>query len=472
MVEDSPDWHLPEAVEDEAVPTSLNADLQDVFTPFDFRNAKLNLHQQRGRRSTSVLVFVHGFMGQGYNTFQDFPKYLFESSHPEGRADIAIYDYFSGHRQFLLGRASLDKVAANLAESFHQLSRQYGDIYIVAHSMGGLITLDAIRKYLQDYDPKPGLLKPIAGVILFDSPLEGSIWSVRLLGLLVREFKILSCGAKLQRDLRNYFNSNVDVNDGPNAGNTHYSIPLFAAWAERGIKVVSTASATAGIPQLQQRCIAANHSGCVKPKSSSHRPVKVVMEAVGTISRNRAIRRKTWSEGNHQAKSEGRANGVIGPKPRNVLVVELYLDPDAFGWKMAYDEVLRSVSETYPEIRAIDAAEAESGWYPDLLLSIHKSVKIASGDEAAARVVKRVRERYEDLDVPTRLVSVGNCNDDAIPRITALAGLEMSGVRPRRQLIMIASASDDAELRQRLSIIVESAVSDLKRKLEEPKDTL
>ncbi|WP_181698794.1 alpha/beta fold hydrolase [Nocardia sp. GTS18] len=472
MVEDTPDWHLPEAVEDEAVPTSLNADLQDVFTPFDFRNAKLNLHQQRGRRPTSVFVFVHGFMGQGYNTFQDFPKYIFEGSHPEGRADIAIYDYFSGHRQFFLGRASLDKVAANLAESFHQLSRLYDDIYIVAHSMGGLITLDAIRKYLQDYDPQFNLLKPIAGVILFDSPLEGSIWSVRFLGLLVREFKILSCGAKLQRDLRKYFDSNVDVNDGPNAGNSHYSIPLFAAWAELGIKVVSTASATAGIPQHQQRCIAANHSGCVKPKSSSHRPVKVVMEAVGTISRNRATRRKTWSEGNHQAISEVGFNGATRPKPRNVLVVELHLDPDAFGWKMVYDEVLRLVSETSPEIRAIDAAEGETGWHPDLLLSIHKSVKIVTGDEAAARAVKRVRERYEGLDVRTWFVSVGNCNDDAVPRIEALAGLEMSGVRPKRQLIMIAGASGDAELRQHLTLIVESAVSDLKRKLEEPKDIL
>ena len=42
-----------------------------------------------------------------------------------------------------------------------------------AHSMGGLISIDALRNYITQREEEPGLLRVLAGVIFIATPFNG-----------------------------------------------------------------------------------------------------------------------------------------------------------------------------------------------------------------------------------------------------------------------------------------------------------
>jgi hypothetical protein len=70
--------------------------------------------------------------------------------------DVALFDYFSGLRRRILQRPPVPWIARILTERLQELSRDYDEIFIVAHSMGGLISMDALRSYIAQRDEEPG----------------------------------------------------------------------------------------------------------------------------------------------------------------------------------------------------------------------------------------------------------------------------------------------------------------------------
>src|SRR4051812_28074314 len=85
---------------------SLTAYLADDFTPEDFDELSFNLHT-RSCRPRKVAIFIHGFGGNGYSTWGNFPRYIFTGGEYEP-LDIAVFNYHSGVWAIFTRRSKLD----------------------------------------------------------------------------------------------------------------------------------------------------------------------------------------------------------------------------------------------------------------------------------------------------------------------------------------------------------------------------
>jgi triacylglycerol esterase/lipase EstA (alpha/beta hydrolase family) len=143
----------------------VNCKRQPLFRAFGFENLAMNLHQHEEPRSVdSLVIFVHGLNGSGYKTWGIFPELAFNGEVSPLTVDVAIFDYFSGKRRWKRVKPRANLVANTLAQCIAEVQPDYHQIYVVAHSMGGLIAKDAVRLYLQKYDADRTLLKRLAGI--------------------------------------------------------------------------------------------------------------------------------------------------------------------------------------------------------------------------------------------------------------------------------------------------------------------
>jgi pimeloyl-ACP methyl ester carboxylesterase len=266
--------------------TRIQVRQQIDFTPIPFELCRTALHQ-RGipPKTDSVVVFVHGLNGDGYSTWGEFPARMFVSTYGV-KPDVAVFDYFSGGRRYLRVRPSVPQLAEELAHCIVELQQIYDQVFLIAHSLGGLISKDAVRIYLQDHEPEPDQVKRLAGLIHFASPLKGSRWAFRFLWPAIIEIRYLWRGAKYQSDIREFFDRNVDTTDLDRRGNRVYMLPTYAGYGERDW-VVDPTSATAGVFHRQRHEFRANHSQIVRPTMGSHEQVKWVENKLSEISRNR-----------------------------------------------------------------------------------------------------------------------------------------------------------------------------------------
>ncbi len=122
-------------------------------------------HQQR-EECRNLILFVHGFTGDVEGTWnnvngESFQKLLLDNSFIKEKFDVASYSYFSTLlelfsvakektrwiKDLIWGRTHKKEKNLNISELANNLSnhlrftlKQYDNIYIVAHSMGGLVS--------------------------------------------------------------------------------------------------------------------------------------------------------------------------------------------------------------------------------------------------------------------------------------------------------------------------------------------
>lgn len=267
--------------------TRIQVKQQIDFTPIPFALCRAALHQ-RGipPKTDSVVMFVHGLNGDGYSTWGEFPERMFLSSYGV-KPDVAVFDYFSGKRRYLRVRPSVRQIAEELAHCIVELQQIYDQVFLIAHSLGGLISKDAVRIYLQHYEREPHQVKRLAGLIQFASPLKGSRWAFRFFWPAIVEVRYLWRRASYQSTIHEFFDRSVDTTDLDRRGNRDYMLPTYAGYGEKDW-VVDYKSATAGIFHKQQHEFRANHSKIVKPTMASHEQVTWVENTLSEISRNRA----------------------------------------------------------------------------------------------------------------------------------------------------------------------------------------
>lgn len=132
-------------------------------------------HQQR-EGCNNLVLFVHGFTGDVEKTWTNkngvsFPQLILKNHYLRDNFDVASYSYFTklldlfadGSEKFrsiknLIRRVThkkqrnldITELSNNLSNHFRFTLSQYDNIYIIAHSMGGLITksliADALKK--------------------------------------------------------------------------------------------------------------------------------------------------------------------------------------------------------------------------------------------------------------------------------------------------------------------------------------
>jgi hypothetical protein len=117
----------------------------------------------------NLILFVHGFTGDVESTWKNkngnsFPELLLQNSHIKDNFDVASYSYFSTllglfavkstYRKvtnYIFGKTKaneknldIEELASNLRNHIRFTLGQYDNIYVIAHSMGGLITKSLI----------------------------------------------------------------------------------------------------------------------------------------------------------------------------------------------------------------------------------------------------------------------------------------------------------------------------------------
>lgn len=107
---------------------------------------KLNTYRNKNKKS--AIIFVHGFMGDPKVTWGEFPTFIQKDFLLENW-DLYTFGYSTSFLPDIRGIWSADaslNVLATLLKTEAETSplKNYKDIVLIAHSMGGLITQKAI----------------------------------------------------------------------------------------------------------------------------------------------------------------------------------------------------------------------------------------------------------------------------------------------------------------------------------------
>lgn len=236
----------------------------------------LTIHK-RSDDNTSLVIFVHGLGGSRYgedSTWGLFPRFLFEDM-PE--LDIGLYEY-----RTLLGRAKFWKSVrlSDEAEAFAGIIRdldKYQTIFLVGHSMGGLLCIAAIAHLIDSR--QQAILCRIGGLILMATPQTGSQRVPLIASLLSKDFQVLKPHGSFVTNLHSTFVNNRVVLDETRAESGDIIIPT---WAVMGTSDhwVDKLSAGLNIPASRKKFVRGAHKEIVKPTSRNSDAYSYVLETI------------------------------------------------------------------------------------------------------------------------------------------------------------------------------------------------
>lgn len=433
----------------------LNLVKQDSFSEVDFDQTNINVHQHESSRAKSIIVFVHGLGGRGYGTWNDFPKYVFENTDGPPR-DVAIYRYSDGLRTALTLRPKLEAYFKQLSNEIEDLSEHYDDIYFAAHSLGGLMCLQAIRHHFQSAPRAPGNLQSVAGVFLFGSPQAGSQWAIKIASIVIHELKWLAPYSKAQEDVSEYLANQVHgIIDTLPSGDRNV-IPRLACIGLRD-KFVSSFSAAVGIPSAQIGFLDCTHKNLVKPESNESPQVAWILNQIGKISVMRQERRLTATNVVHRDRQPtGRAQ--YDP---NILITQVWIDTDSRNWEDAYHEACNAASTE--NVKVVDVLDVPIGTDAELHMSLHHSRNILDNKLVDMMKIDRT------LDIKANsiiILSVGAGHRESIDKINGRLDAKRAALHQGR--IYIEGLTDPTTLRQFLAELISRAVNQRSRKIVSP----
>ncbi|WP_418005173.1 esterase/lipase family protein [Mycobacterium sp. PDNC021] len=426
----------------------VNTQEQPFFARIPFDEANMNLHRHCGDyRARRLIVFVHGLSGKGYGTWGKFPQYIFDDQ-PGAPVDVAVFDHFSGLRRRIRTRPSARVSAQILTERLQELSRdfEYDEIFLVAHSMGGLISMDALRHYLDQRNEEPGLLRTLAGAIFIATPLNGSKLAHAAVRPLASEWKLLRPSSEYQHELRKFIDTTIDTTNNAQLAQTRHKLPIWAIVGGFDL-IVSRKSSTFGIdPDQIRTAVTKGHMCITKPRTPNSQVLRWVRGIVDGISSMRADIRD----------AEEKAKYAAMPRPPSDLVlVEFLLEMDADdSWRRMYHALLRSAGT--PRVQVKDRVAANLRFVPNLLVSAHRTVDLLARREKTKLKVQEIRRRYDATDVHARAIAVGPQRESARDVLSEMSGITHQD--NRQHLFILGAADDDDELEVRLKDYVSEIV--------------
>lgn len=124
---------------------------------------------QQPCRDLDAVVFVHGFKGHYLQTWDKFPELL--DGDPDLPAlDILMWGYSTG---FGLFHPAVDKVGEQLITNLGLLLPHAKRIVVVAHSMGGVVTLSGLTTEMAAGRAQARPTGIVDRLVLFASPIKG-----------------------------------------------------------------------------------------------------------------------------------------------------------------------------------------------------------------------------------------------------------------------------------------------------------
>ena len=382
------------------------------FEAKDFDHTGLNVHTHVGREASAAVVFVHGLGGEGYGTWGMWPELVFNQCSVE-LLDVIVYQYAGFNKAWKSRKlgADLPFYASQLADWIKVLNEDYGysDIYLVAHSLGGIVAESAVRKYLLELGTRAPEVTAVAAIFLLASPRLGAGLALSFLRQWVPEFEWLRDKSPLLMEAESYFGSHVESHGtAASAGHYDFLIPRYSAMAG-GDRLVSKMSGLFGVPEPQRLRLNGNHRTLVKPDDNNreqHLRLLKIVEQSGEI-------RRTWRI---QARHDARFDANPGTQGQP-LVTELVSDNIRAEWEKACAAALLQASSAEVQVRDRRQPTVTSGQATDLLIAIHDAKNIVDQDSRCKVVIEKAFARHQAEENLTLLVVTVGLEHEQAERI-------------------------------------------------------
>ncbi|QQG89986.1 alpha/beta fold hydrolase [Mycobacteroides chelonae] len=425
---------------------AVNTRDQPRFKRFRFDESRLNLHRHRDQDAMRLVVFVHGLNGGGYRTWGNFPRFVFDDP-TQDPVDVALFDYCSGLRRRIGKRPPVPEVALILTERLQDLSSDYDEIFIIAHSMGGLISADALRNYVTQRDEEPGLLRVLAGMIDISTPWNGSKFARARIRLLVNEWELLEEDSAYQRNIRSYLRTKVDPANTKKVAKDVHKLPIWAFVGSRD-RIVERTSATLGIDEGQVRTVDKGHRKIAKPRRLNSQVVTQARNIIDGITLLRVRIREA---------EETTRNARRLRAPEDLVLVEILLEADPNDdWQPTYESVVRSSSS--PRVQVHDRLTSSADYPANLLISVHRSDDLIARREMTRLKLGELRRRYDEGGAHARAISVGPLKEHE-PSSQALTDMTNMLHQDNQQFMLKFCFAEDEQFQRRLSAVIAEIVN-------------
>ncbi|MGY2090465.1 esterase/lipase family protein [Nocardia gipuzkoensis] len=441
----------------------VNERRQDTFSKFSFDDSRTNLHRHHRNAASSVVIFVHGLNGDGYKTWQGFPKFLFEGV--EEQIDVALFDYYSGiQRRLKPARPTPEDIAETFAQRIVTLGRRYDEVYIVAHSLGGLIAKAAAKLYLENHASQQGKIASLSGILHFGTPLRGSKLAGPWAKYLLSERRNLRMNAYYQDEIAKFFDENIDTYNSADPSKYKYRLPVFGAYGEFDT-TVEKASAVDGVHPAQRQGFDGDHKSIVKPQQKRAPQVTWVRGVIRDIASCRAELRAIANE----SKPGRAANSQTSFE--KLLVTELSTDLAGGDWLLPYQEVVKAASTNIIMVR--DVRQVASVSKPHLLFSIHANECILTGQTDTKAAIFKAVGRYNAGGMDVYIIGVGL--DMTAARSAVAAWVDICGKKDSQHRLLLDMLPDVNELQIKLAdyigLQVTSREDSLTTQISEPEES-
>jgi pimeloyl-ACP methyl ester carboxylesterase len=382
--------------------------VQTTIAPAPFDATACNLHIAAGATRDCVVLLVHGFGGHGYGTWRRVPEELFK------KADVATFDFASWRRD-PIGRTTRSEAWVDQLEAaVRDLATTYRHVFLVGHSLGGVIIEAVALRVLRDHR-EPSTELPIAGLIFACSPRAGTRLASFLPRIIVPD--CLRPGSSHTRDANRYFSTNVDV---WNVAITHPGkivLPCYAVLATSD-RIVSDLSAALRIPDDQRLRLAGSHKSVVKPPDHDN-------ALVGWIQKCMDSRIEVRNQAERIRRDIARRTAVPDPM-LPFVVTEFRTDASGSAWEEIYNAARRQNSTADVTFHDVRSFERETR--VDLIVSVHDASPIAQGGgPARANVAAACQRGAED---PRLTIGVAPVGPDAVAA-AAVVGTWLPAPTPR-----------------------------------------
>jgi pimeloyl-ACP methyl ester carboxylesterase len=416
---------------------------QACFARAEFDSGRFNLHVDPDASPRTLVVLVHGLGGSGYQTWGQLPERLFAGT--DGPAvDIGVYDYRSGLRRLLPKMSDFEFWTRQLGGHLRDLETEYSDIFLVGHSMGGVLIETVARNHLEArafrHEEGAGAL---AALVAVASPLAGSGWALPLLGLLRPEIRILKRLNERSAEVATFYATLIECHNVVGAPGL-VVLPVYAALGGRD-RLVSYFSATVGVPDTQQRHLEASHSSIVRPAQSDAELIGWLHRDV--IAARLDVRAQAARERHHS--SQQPAAAAADARPR--IITRFMSDWSGLRWEGIYNDTRRAATTTAV---AVDDTRDAPGAEIDLLIAVHHANLVLEGDPAVRSIVLQARAEC-DRQVS---MSVGICPVGAGFATAETIVSEWLGECPPMASFYVKGAADGAGLREVLAELLQLVI--------------